>query len=97
MHTVPYVVAPVRTFAAYVDNLCGKIEEKEVVDLFGGFGQVESVVVPKKKGGEAKGWAFVNYYKEEAVKEAIEKLNGYRFGSAILRVEWPKKKGERNT
>ena len=61
--------------------------------MFQSFGQIESTVVPKKKNGECKGWSFVNFFTEVAAEKAIKSMNGYKYESMVLRVEWPRKKG----
>jgi RNA recognition motif-containing protein len=61
----------------YVGNLDFKVAENELEELFGEFGQVESVrIITDKYSGRSKGFGFVIMEDDAEAKEAIEALNG---------------------
>ena len=40
--------------------------------------------------GQCKGFAFINYYRQEDAAKAITTLNGFGYDHLILNVEWAK-------
>ena len=60
--------------------------EAEIRELFGQYGQVESVaVITDRETGQARGFGFVEMMREEG-ERAISKLNGQESDGLVLRV-----------
>jgi hypothetical protein len=61
----------------YTGNLGLTVLEQDLRDLFGAFGQVNSVrIISDKNTGESKGYGFVEMAKPEDAQQAITALNG---------------------
>jgi RNA-binding protein 39 len=54
--------------------------------LFSPFGSIEYIEVPKNKEGKAEGIAYVQFKKTKDAKEAIKKMNGFKFKGKLLKV-----------
>ncbi|PIT98671.1 MAG: RNA-binding protein [Bdellovibrionales bacterium CG10_big_fil_rev_8_21_14_0_10_45_34] len=61
----------------YVGNLSYHVSEDTLVDLFSGFGSVESAkIVVDRDSGRSKGFAFVEMSSDGEARAAIDGLNG---------------------
>lgn len=76
----------------YVGGLPLSATTEEVVALFSAFGDVDSVTLMKKDGGQARGFGFVVMGDEDAMK-AVGELDGVEFGGEILRVNESRDRG----
>ena len=59
-----------------VRNLLEDVTEKEIRQLFEGYGSIQQVRIPRKKNYETKEWdgvgtAYVTFWNEEDAKEAL--------------------------
>ena len=70
----------------YLGNLNFDAKESEIEELFGQFGQVQSVkVIRDRYSGKSRGFAFVEMESDEAGEKALEQLNESEFlGRKIL-------------
>ncbi len=70
----------------YLGNLNFDAKESEIEELFGQFGQVQSVkVIRDRYSGKSRGFAFVELESDEAGEKALEQLNESEFlGRKIL-------------
>ena len=70
----------------YLGNLNFDAKESEIEELFGQFGQVQSVkVIRDRYSGKSRGFAFVEMESDEAGEKALEQLNETEFlGRKIL-------------
>jgi RNA recognition motif-containing protein len=65
----------------FVGGLPYTTTEAELTDLFSQHGTIVSVkIITDKFSGRSKGFAFVEYEKEEEAQKAIEALNGTDMG-----------------
>ena len=79
----------------YVGNLPYQTDEKELQELFGQFGSVDSVRIMRDMAtGRARGFAFVEMATDEAAQTASAKLNGYQLGGRTLTVNEARPKPE---
>lgn len=80
----------------YVGNMNYRTTEDEINELFGQFGEVESVkLISDRETGRAKGFGFVTMNDDSAAKEAIEALNEKEFSGRTLRINEAKPREER--
>ncbi len=79
----------------YVGNLDFKVQENDLEELFGEFGEVESArVITDKYSGRSKGFGFVTMEDDGAANEAIEALNGKEYKDRALTVNEAKPRKE---
>jgi len=72
---------------AFVGNLPFDITEPEVRDMFGAYGTVENINIPKNKATDLpRGFAFVDMSSAEEVSTAISSLDGTEFRERALKV-----------
>lgn len=70
----------------YVGNLPWTATEDEVRDLFGQYGEVQSVaIILERDTGRSRGFCFVQLA-DAAAKAAIDGADGYLLGGRPLRV-----------
>ncbi len=71
----------------YVGNMSYEVQEDDLREAFGAFGQVESVtIITDKFSGRSKGFGFVEMSTREAGQAAIEGLNGKDLKGRALNV-----------
>eukprot|EP00250_Pteridium_aquilinum_P017774 c23780_g1_i1 orf=126-1820(+) len=83
-----------RYTTVYVGNLAHEVTEEELQQLFDmlGFGVIEDVRVPKKKG-----FGFVRYSTHEEAALAIKGANGKIIGGKPLKCTWGNKRNSSET
>ncbi|EAL67713.1 RNA-binding region RNP-1 domain-containing protein [Dictyostelium discoideum AX4] len=75
-----------------VSNLSQNATEKDLYELFGQFGPVSRVSIPKSMEGSSKGFAYVTYNHLDSAEKALKQLNGHRYDYLVLSLEFAKKK-----
>ena len=71
----------------YIGNLNYKINEKDLVGIFGKFGKVGKVnLVIDYKSKKSKGIAFVEMFDKEAISKAIAQLDGKAIDGRVAKV-----------
>lgn len=78
-----------RTSAAaniFIKNLDKSIDNKALHDTFLAFGNVLSCKVAMDQSGQSKGYGYVQFDREEAAQNAIEKLNGMALNEKVVYV-----------
>ncbi len=64
----------------YVGNLNYTVEEKNLSDIFGEYGTVETVkIIQDRISGRSKGFGFIEMLSEDEGKSAIDKLDQTEF------------------
>jgi RNA recognition motif-containing protein len=80
----------------YVGNLSYSTTESKLRDMFGEFGEIESVkVITDRDTGRPKGFAFVEMASDEAAQKAISELNGKVVDERDIRVDKAKPQTDR--
>jgi len=77
----------------YVGNIPWGVSEEELEDLFGQYGEVNSVrIITDRESGRSKGFGFVEMAQADAGNAAIEALDGNDFSGRDLRVNQAKER-----
>jgi RNA recognition motif-containing protein len=72
----------------FAGNLSFKLSRDDLLEVFGSAGAVVDVVMPLDRvSGRPRGFAFVEYEKDEDAAKAVEILNGKEVGGRTLRVD----------
>ena len=80
----------------YVGNLSYSTTESKLRDMFGEFGEIESVkVITDRDTGRPKGFAFVEMASDEAAQKAISELNGKVVDEREIKVDKAKPQTDR--
>jgi RNA recognition motif-containing protein len=80
----------------FISGLPADADEVELVKLFLPFGEVNTIeIVKDKRTGKSKGIAYLDLHKYEAAQEAVNSLDGCRFGQSTLSVKIAAGKAER--
>ncbi|HET9793896.1 MAG TPA: RNA-binding protein [Thermoanaerobaculia bacterium] len=71
----------------YVGNLSYNTTEDELRELFGAYGNPDSVkIIMDRETGRSKGFGFVEFSDDQAAKSAMSALNGRDLGGRALTV-----------
>ncbi len=71
----------------YVGNLSFKATERDLMDMFGAYGNViEAKIVLDRETQRSRGFAFVTMGSDDEAQKAIENLNGQDQGGRKLTV-----------
>ena len=74
-----------------MDEDTAAIRVSNLSENFRPFGRIARIFLAKDKmTGQCKGFAFINYYRQEDAAKAIATLNGFGYDHLILNVEWAK-------
>ncbi len=80
----------------YVGNMSYDVQEEDLRQAFGKFGEVESVtIINDKFSGRSKGFGFVEMSSKETGQAAIEGLNGKELKGRALNVNEAKPQEKR--
>lgn len=60
-----------------IRNVAFQTTRKDLRELFGAYGQLKSVRIPKKFDGTGRGFAFIEYLTKDDAKSAFEHLQKY--------------------
>ncbi|XP_057974713.1 polyadenylate-binding protein 3 [Malania oleifera] len=80
----------------FIKNLDTSIDNKALHDTFAAFGTVLSCKVAVDSNGQSKGYGFVQFEREEAAQNAIERLNGMLLNDKQVYVGFFVRRQERN-
>jgi len=71
----------------YVGNLPYSVDEKELREIFGKYGEIsEAVVIADRFTGRSKGFGFVTLEDDAGADKAIAEMNGKEVGGRELKV-----------
>jgi RNA recognition motif-containing protein len=82
----------------FAGNLSFDADERDIRKLFGGFGNVATVVIAmrkEKKAPKSRGFGFVQMPDEQQALAAIAALNGKEFMGRVLNVNPARPKGQK--
>lgn len=80
----------------YVKNLDESVcSEDKVHELFGAYGHITSLFIPKDHEGKVKGFAFINFENPDLARKAVDDMNGKEIEGKVLFVGRAQKKSER--
>lgn len=71
-----------------IRNIPFEANRNELRELFGSFGQLKSLRLPKKFDGTSRGFAFVEYLSADEAKAAYKALGSTHLLGRKLVVEW---------
>lgn len=77
-----------------IKNLPFEAARKDVLELFGAFGQLKSVRVPKKFDKSARGFAFVEFVLLKEAENAMDQLEGVHLLGRRLVMQYAEKEAE---
>lgn len=77
-----------------IKNLPFEATRKDIVELFGAFGQIKSARVPKKFDKSARGFAFVEYSSIKDSESAMNQLEGVHLLGRRLVMDYAEKEAE---
>lgn len=80
-----------------VSNLTKSVTEDDLRDLFGKFGPIHRISLPRiervehgKTIKEPRGFAYVAFHNHDDAEAAMDRLQGYGYDHLILKLEWAK-------
>ncbi|KAJ8141197.1 hypothetical protein OY671_005627 [Metschnikowia pulcherrima] len=83
-----------KTNKIIIKNLPFEASRKDVLELFGAYGQIKSVRVPKKFDKSARGFAFVEYTLLKEAESAMDSLKGVHLLGRRLVMQYAEKASE---
>lgn len=83
-----------KTNKIIIKNLPFETVRKDVLELFGAYGQIKSVRVPKKFDKSARGFAFVEYTMLKEAENAMNQLEGVHLLGRRLVMQYAEKESE---
>ncbi|XP_042459863.1 polyadenylate-binding protein 6-like [Zingiber officinale] len=79
----------------YIKNLDWAITDEVLRMRFSQYGTIRSFVVMKKKDGKSRGFGFVDFLSAEDAKNALNDMNGLKFGTRTVYVGYAQTKKQR--
>ena len=78
----------------FVGNLSFKVDEQELQNVFGKFGEVTEIKIPTdRESGRARGFAFITFESQQAAQEALT-MDGKELMERAMRVNMATDKKE---
>jgi polyadenylate-binding protein len=79
----------------FVKNLADTTTKEDLLEIFGKYGNITSAVVMTDEEGKSRCFGFVNFENSEDAANAVEAINGKKFGDKEWYVGKAQKKTER--
>ena len=70
----------------HVSGLPYEMEDQQLMSIFAQCGTSLSVEVPRRDSGRTKGFAFIRFDSVQAAQNAIDRMNGAKWGGQTLSV-----------
>lgn len=78
----------------FVGNLPFKVDDQELQDVFGKFGEISEIKIPTdRESGRARGFAFITFETQQAAQEALT-MDNQKIGDRAIRVNMATEKKE---
>ena len=78
----------------FVGNLSFKIDEQELQNVFGKFGEITEIKIPTdRESGRARGFAFITFESQQSAQEALS-MDGKELSERAVRVNMATDKKE---
>lgn len=78
----------------FVGNLPFKVDDQELQDVFGKFGEISEIKIPTdRESGRARGFAFITFETQQAAQEALS-MDNQKLGERTIRVNMATEKKE---
>ncbi|GMP47850.1 hypothetical protein CsSME_00015414 [Camellia sinensis var. sinensis] len=78
----------------FVGGLGGTTDDQDLVQAFSGYGDiVESRIIKNRETGKSKGYGFVKFKDEQAMRDAIEGMHGQHLAGRNITVSEAKTRG----
>ena len=71
----------------FIHNLDFKLTTDDLSKIFGIFGRIASVQVPKDREGRHRGLGFVEFEEHEDAKRALQEMDGKRVNTREIRFD----------
>jgi RNA recognition motif-containing protein len=86
-----------RSSTLYISNLPYDITERQLEEVFGVYGAIHDINIPRDKiTARHRNYAFVLYTKKDNAKEALRALNGSKFFGNQIGVSFAQERSQRN-
>jgi translation initiation factor 3 subunit G len=73
-----------------VSNLTKSVTEDDLRELFGRFGRIHRISLPRNEFKEPRGFAYIAFAMKEDAEVALTRLDGHGYDHLIIKVEWAK-------
>ncbi len=78
----------------FVGNLSFKVDEQELQNVFGKFGEITEIKIPTdRESGRARGFAFITFESQQAAQESLS-MDGKELNERAMRVNMATDKKE---
>ena len=80
----------------YVSNLSYAVNDSDLRDLFGEYGEISSAkVIMDRESGRSRGFGFIEMSDETEGQKAIDELNGAEYDHKVISVSLARPRTER--
>lgn len=76
-----------------IRNIAFEANTRDIRELFGAFGKLKSVRIPKKADGTSRGFGFVEYLSRREAEAAMSALSSSHLYGRHLVIQWAEDKG----
>lgn len=73
-----------------VSNLTKAVTEDDLRDLFGRFGSIYRIYLPRDADKVPRGYAYIAFDMRKDAEIAMDRLQGYGYDHLIIKIEWAK-------
>lgn len=80
----------------YIKGIPQTKTAREIFEYFNKFGDIYSIKINENESGKIVGTGYINYYKEEDAKKAIDETNGKKIFDSNIELNYHPQRNERN-